>query len=257
MICIHYLLFIIVYFKLSSSNKYIHVNPNYHGPGLCKDFLLLNNLDKCCDDQNNECYMIHYSNMRCFCDSICKIAAGFIGDCCEDAAFACEPTTKTSTTTTTSTQTSTTISILTTFTTQSKEARIINKINSTILTSILLTQTTTSFQITTKNSSLSISQAVFIGNTALFLIIIVFFLILILISFIQKPSKLLSSTNTSQQQDEEQEITTTQENDESQQCINENQSFIKLNNYEPNKDRALTVALYYSSVLKDWLNVNI
>ena len=53
--------------------------------GLCTEFLKINNRTKCCNERDDECYMIHYESI-CYCDISCHNSTN---DCCPDMKTAC------------------------------------------------------------------------------------------------------------------------------------------------------------------------
>lgn len=53
--------------------------------GTCKEFLELNSLQQCCNNREDDCYMIHYDT-RCYCDLFCDRPRS---DCCPDAGRVC------------------------------------------------------------------------------------------------------------------------------------------------------------------------
>jgi hypothetical protein len=50
--------------------------------GTCADLMKINNRSKCCEERNDNCFIIHYDT-RCYCDSFCE------NDCCSDALINC------------------------------------------------------------------------------------------------------------------------------------------------------------------------
>ncbi len=66
--------------------KYKHGIPynEKHG-GSCAEFKKINNISKCCQTEDADCYMIHYDT-RCYCDSVCMVDTT---DCCEDVKMSC------------------------------------------------------------------------------------------------------------------------------------------------------------------------
>ncbi len=76
---------------------YIQVNDAYllyqHGTdynemfgGTCKQFKMLNNLQTCCPERDDNCYMLHFDS-RCYCDSFCQLYN--TTDCCPDSFLSC------------------------------------------------------------------------------------------------------------------------------------------------------------------------
>jgi hypothetical protein len=66
--------------------------------GTCAEFIHLNNLNQCCQEEDdeyigNECYMIHFDS-KCYCDVTCN--SRLEADCCPDSIHICNahPTSK-------------------------------------------------------------------------------------------------------------------------------------------------------------------
>lgn len=70
---------------VATQQKYQHGNGTI---GTCKEFLRINNLDTCCAQREDGCYMNHYDT-RCYCDVFCSLGANHY-DCCHDGAFECK-----------------------------------------------------------------------------------------------------------------------------------------------------------------------
>ncbi|RNA33934.1 tubulointerstitial nephritis antigen-like [Brachionus plicatilis] len=60
---------------------------NEFNGGTCSEFINLNNLDSCCSQRDDDCYMIHYDT-RCYCDIFCERPDS--SDCCPDAKKVCQ-----------------------------------------------------------------------------------------------------------------------------------------------------------------------
>ena len=59
-----------------------------HG-ATCAEFMLINSLDKCCTERDDDCYMVHYDT-RCYCDIFCDREHLLDNsDCCPDAVHMC------------------------------------------------------------------------------------------------------------------------------------------------------------------------
>ncbi len=57
--------------------------------GTCAEFLQLNKMPMCCDQRDDDCFMIHYDS-RCYCDIFCyREAMNDHSDCCPDADKVC------------------------------------------------------------------------------------------------------------------------------------------------------------------------
>ena len=69
----------------ASKKTYQHGNGTI---GTCSEFLKLNNLDACCAERDDECYMNHYDS-RCYCDVFCNNKGNNHDDCCSDGAYEC------------------------------------------------------------------------------------------------------------------------------------------------------------------------
>ena len=62
---------------------------NEHNGGTCSEFMLINSLDKCCTERDDDCYMIHFDS-RCYCDIFCdREHLQDNSDCCPDAVHIC------------------------------------------------------------------------------------------------------------------------------------------------------------------------
>ena len=82
----------------SYANEYSFTDSRYfkHGSrqnensgGTCSEFLRINLLNKCCNQRDDECYMIHYDT-RCYCDVFCdRSMLQDNSDCCDDAIKTC------------------------------------------------------------------------------------------------------------------------------------------------------------------------
>lgn len=70
---------------VATKQKYQHGNGTI---GTCKEFLNINNLDTCCAQREDECYMNHHDT-RCYCDVFCSLGTNHY-DCCHDGAFECK-----------------------------------------------------------------------------------------------------------------------------------------------------------------------
>ncbi len=57
--------------------------------GTCAEFLKLNKMSMCCNQRDDDCFMIHYDT-RCYCDIFCdREAMNDHSDCCPDAGNVC------------------------------------------------------------------------------------------------------------------------------------------------------------------------
>lgn len=54
----------------------------------CSDFLRINDLSRCCEGRNDDCYM-NRDNTRCYCDEFCVEKYATHNDCCPDAIQQC------------------------------------------------------------------------------------------------------------------------------------------------------------------------
>jgi hypothetical protein len=92
-VAISFLLAMLVCFQTLSASGYFHSNQieklNKKKVGTCREFLKLNNLTRCCTSRNDQCFMIHNFNDRCYCDDRCTQLNKRNSDCCEDASFIC------------------------------------------------------------------------------------------------------------------------------------------------------------------------
>ena len=80
------------------ANEYAYGDSRYfkHGSqqneltgGTCNEFLRINSLNKCCNQRDDDCYMIHYDT-RCYCDIFCdRSMLQDNSDCCDDAIHTC------------------------------------------------------------------------------------------------------------------------------------------------------------------------
>ena len=80
------------------ANEYAYADSRYfkHGSrqnevsgGTCNEFLRINSLNKCCNQRDDDCYMIHYDT-RCYCDVFCdRSRLQDNSDCCDDAVSTC------------------------------------------------------------------------------------------------------------------------------------------------------------------------
>ena len=73
----------LVYFKNHSNKKEMFIHSKFY------IFLRINSLNKCCNQRDDDCYMIHYDT-RCYCDVFCdRSQLQDNSDCCDDAVKTC------------------------------------------------------------------------------------------------------------------------------------------------------------------------